>query len=106
MKQGLAIAALVVVIIAIFVPLYGTFLVALALALATIAALGGERPLAIATAAIAIVAVVFLSPVFWFGLSNLSAGEKIGAYAVVTAFLLAPFIAIYLNSNGKVKIDL
>jgi hypothetical protein len=106
MKQGLAIAALVVAIIAIFVPLYGTFLVGLALAMATIAALGGERPLAIATAAVAVVAVLFLSPVFWYGVGNLPSGERTGVYALVTAFLAAPFVAIYLNSNGKVKIDL
>jgi hypothetical protein len=97
MRQGFGIAALVVVILAIFVPLYSFIVSGLALILAAVAALAGDRPFAIATPLIAAANFLLLSPVALAYVDSHS-----GAWLIVLIFLALPFAAISLNSSGKV----
>jgi hypothetical protein len=62
MSKGLGIAAIICVVLAIFVPIYGSHLTVLAAVLASAAAYFGEKPLAIATAVVGFVNVFFLTP--------------------------------------------
>lgn len=104
MKLGLAIAALVIVILAIFIPIYGIVLTALALILATVSALMGERAITIATTVVAFVSVLFLSPVLWIAIfANENPGMRYAACAVVLAFLIAPIVGMIINSKRMPK---
>jgi hypothetical protein len=62
MNKGLGISAIICVVLAIFIPIYGIHLTLLAAALASAAAYFGENPLAIATAVVGFVNVFFLTP--------------------------------------------
>ena len=97
MARGFGIGALVCAIIAIFIPLYGLYVSALAIALAVVAALSGDRTFATATAIIAAVNTLFLSPLVRIGLD-----QNPQAYIVVFLFIVAPFVAIFLNKTGRV----
>jgi dolichol kinase len=106
MAKGFGIAALVVAIVAIIVPLYGLFLSAGAVVLSVIAALAGDRIFATATPIIAGVNTLFLSPLMWMLIRDKnSAGNGVGVfYFLVIVFFVAPFVAMFLNSRGKVVI--
>ena len=62
MGKGFGIAALILAILAIFVPLVGIAVTGLAIVLAVVAAFAGDRVLSTATALIALVDTFFLSP--------------------------------------------
>lgn len=102
MQKGFGIAALVIVIVAIFVPIYGLFLTGLALILAVISALAGDRIFATATPIIACVSVFFLSPLLSRVLAD--APDRRGFYVLAAVFLLAPFVAMAIHSKGVVRI--
>ncbi len=61
MAKGFGIGALVCAIIALFVPIYGLYVSAIAMALATLASLNGDRVFATATATVAAVNTLFLN---------------------------------------------
>ncbi len=96
MKQGFGIAALVVAILAIFVPFYSVVVSGVALILAAVAALAGDRPFAIATPLIAAANLFLFSPVTLAGLAHSS-----GGWVIVLIFLALPVAAIALNASGK-----
>jgi hypothetical protein len=100
MSKGFGIAALVFAILAIPVP-FGIFLSAVAVGLAVIAALAGDRVFASATALIAVVNALFLSPSTWI----MMGGGDPGARAFITTMIIVigalPFVAMALNAAGK-----
>lgn len=99
MAKGFGIGALVCAILAIFIPLYGLYVSALAIALAVVAALAGDRTLATATAVIAGVNTLFLSPLLKIGLQQNPQG-----YIIILLFIAAPFVAMFLNTTGRIVI--
>ncbi|HEY6255791.1 MAG TPA: hypothetical protein VIY51_08360 [Xanthobacteraceae bacterium] len=99
MNKGFGIAALVLAIIAIFVPFYGLWVSGIACALAVAAALAGDRIFAVATPIIAGVNTYFLSPAISYVLTQDRTGQLI-----VLLFLAAPFVAIALNAFGAFRI--
>ena len=106
MDKGFGIAALVVAIVAIFVPVYGIHISALAIVLAVIAAFAGDRVFATATPLIAGVNTFYLSPSVWLMLEGTKqSGGQGSFYLVAFAFLAAPFVAMALNSSGTIAIN-
>jgi hypothetical protein len=103
MSKGFGIAALVFAILAIFIPL-GIFVSALAIVLAFMAALAGDRIFATATAIIALINTIFLSPSTWIMLGASDSNSK----SVLTMIILVggalPFVAMILNSAGKISL--
>jgi hypothetical protein len=102
--KSFGIAAIVVAIAAIIVPLYGLFLSAGAIVLAVIAALAGDRIYATATPVIAGVNTLFLSPLMWMLIADKGAKNVTSFYYFVIAFFVAPFVAMLLNARGKMVI--
>jgi hypothetical protein len=101
MGKGFGIAALIVALIAIFVPFYGIFFSALAIVLAVVAALATDRMFATAVPLIAGVNTFLLSPSTWFMMLSAADQKGIssqGLTAIIWAFLSAPFIAMALDS--------
>ena len=103
MAKGFGIAALVSAILAVLVPFYGIHVSGIAIVLAVIAALAGDRPFAVATPIIAGINTFFLSPTVSLVLSQ--SRDAATFYLISAAFLAAPFIAIALNANGIVALD-
>ncbi len=83
---GLGIAAIIVAVIAFFVPLDGLFIGWIALLIACGAALYGDKGLSIATAVVCAINFFFLTPAMWYG----------GALLVIPSVILclAPIGAI------------
>jgi hypothetical protein len=102
MSKGFGIAALVCAIIAIFIPL-GIFVSAIAIILACAAALAGDRIFATATAIIAVVNTLFLSPSTWIMLGGNDPGAKSFMTVVILVGGALPFIAMALNAAGKIS---
>lgn len=97
MQKGLGIAALVVAVIATFIPFLGTWLTVLVAGLAIFAA-GPGFGLAIASLVINVVHIFFLSPLLWAsgGLEMLAHEAAIasGQEAPGSGFRLLPWILI------------
>jgi hypothetical protein len=102
MSKGVGIAALVLAILAIFIPLYGLFISVIASVCAVISALAGDRIFAIAAPVITAANLLFLSPSFWYIQNNSS--DKTVNYVVLGVLVGAPFVAMYLCQNGKLRI--
>lgn len=103
MSKGFGIAALVCAIIAVLIPL-GIVVSAVAIVLASIAALSGDRIFATATAVIALVNTLFLSPSTWIMLGGGDQGAKSFMTVVVLVGGALPFIAMALNAAGKISL--
>jgi hypothetical protein len=105
--RGVSIAALVVAIVSIFIPIYGLYLVIIGTVLAIASALYGERPLTIAATLVNLLNVLFLSPSLYIVLNiqRMANGNNTGLFWLVVVLLLClPFLAIYLNANGHLRI--
>lgn len=89
MGKGLGIAALVLGILSIFVPIVSLYVVWLALVLAIGSALGGDKTFAVATVVITLVNVLFLSPATWLAL----AGEKMSGGSGLKMITVILFLA-------------
>jgi len=104
MAKGLGIAALVVAVLGILVPVVTIYVVWLSLVLAAIAGLLGDTTFPIAATIASLVNIVFLSPMTW----ALFAGENIGgeSFFMVTTVVLfiSPVAAmIFVATKGKKK---
>ncbi|UYO51046.1 FHA domain-containing protein [Rhodopseudomonas palustris] len=101
--RGLSIAALVISIISIFVPLYGLYLIAIATLLAVASAVCGERPLTIAATTINLLDALFLSPSLYLFI-NIQDQERNGnggiLWLTIAALLCLPFLAMLLQARG------
>jgi hypothetical protein len=107
MGKGLGIAALVIAILSIFIPLYGIMTGWIALVLATLSALAGDRTFAVAVSAISLVAYVFLSPLMWMANAgaNLQENSTKNLLIIISIVLVAaPVVGIILNVSGKLGI--
>ena len=104
MAKGFGIAALIVALVAFGVPLVGLFVSGLALLLAAIGALAGDRVFAIATPILVAINTFVLSPTTWMALAGGSNGEGKVLTVVILAALALPIIAIFLNVSGKIML--
>lgn len=93
--MGFGIGALVCAILAIGVPLYGFYVSGLAIVLAVVAALNGDKIFATSATVIAGANTIFLSPLFMAVIASTRASGEI--YALIAAFLIAPFVAIAIG---------
>lgn len=89
MSKGLGIAALVIAILAIIVPLVSLYVVWLALVLATFALVTGDTTFSIASFVICLVNVLFLSPATWM----VFAGEEMVHRSGLKVFTILLFLA-------------
>jgi len=95
---GIGIACLIVAIIAIFIPIYGGYLMGVALLGAALAALFGDKALTIATVATSGLNLWLFSPIV-----KLAVVENVSGLGLLALILFAaPIVAMYLNSTGKV----
>ncbi|MBU4185841.1 MAG: hypothetical protein KKI12_06225 [Proteobacteria bacterium] len=104
MAKGLGIAALVVAIIGIFVPVVTIYVIWLSLILAAIAGLLGDKVFPIASFFANLVNIVFLSPMTWAVL----AGENVGggSFFAISTFILfiAPIVTLVIGSIRNKKV--
>lgn len=99
MEKGLGVGAIIVAILAIFVPVVTIYVVWGALVLATMAALMGDKVSPIATVMISIVNVLFMSPMTLMALKgeNESGGSM---YMILTIVLaIAPIVGMVVYTN-------
>ncbi len=101
MAKGLGIAALIIALLAFFIPIYGWLVSVLALAIAAIGALAGERTFAIVVLIISALNIYVLSPSAWI-LFNSPDGPTYLTISIIG--MIAPIAAIVLNSAGKLAI--
>ena len=101
--KGVGIAALVIAIVSIFTPIVTLYVIWVALLIAGIADLMGDRAFTIATIAISAVNLIFLSPVTLAVLIGTSEGHggDGGLIAITTVFFAVPVGAIILSASGK-----
>lgn len=104
MGKGLGIAALVIGIVSIFVPVVSLYIVWLALILAALAGISGDKTFSIATVAICFINVAFLSPATWMAI----AGEGLGGgsflkVGTVILFIAAIAAIVFGLSSAKKK---
>ncbi|MCJ8325151.1 MAG: hypothetical protein HRU29_11955 [Rhizobiales bacterium] len=100
MDKGFGISAIVVVIISFFIPVIGHIGVAIAMVLASIGALAGDRTFAIITTIVGAVSIFIFSPLMWVAIYGLG---SVGV-AFVIVILALPIIAIRLNASGKIEL--
>jgi hypothetical protein len=103
MSNGFGVAALVFAILAIPPP-FGIVLSAVAVLLAAIAALAGDRIFATATALIAVVNALFLSPSTWIMLGGNDTGARSFMTVLIVVLGAVPFVAMALNAAGKISL--
>lgn len=103
MGKGFGIAALVFALLAIFMPM-GFVLSAIAMVLAAVAALAGDRTFTIASLAIAAVNTIFLSPSTWIMLGGGDPGARSAMLTGIIIFGGLPILAMILNASGKLVI--
>lgn len=105
MHKGFGIAALVLAIIGVVLPVFGVWLSALACVIAVFAALGGDRAFSVATSIIHAANVFLLSPLYMIGLTEMakqgSAGANVAVIVLMIA-IIAPLVGIWLNASGKI----
>jgi hypothetical protein len=100
MDKGFGIAALVLALVAISVPVAGVFVSGLAILLAVIAAFAGDRVYSTATSLIAGVNTFFLSPSVWAMLAGSSQDNSHGGLiALFLACMAAPFVAMMFGKR-------
>lgn len=106
MAKGFGIAAIIVVVISFFIPVVGYVGVGIAMVLAAIAALAGDRVFATVTAIVGAVSVFAFSPLMWAAMASEDGGTcgKSSFFALVIGILALPFIAMMLNASGKVAL--
>ena len=107
---GIGIAALIIAIMGGLMPVVGLYVGWVALALACVAALFGDKGLTIATVIVSALVFIFLTPSLWVaeGVRAMAIGS--GAPAEMTKriglpisliMLAAPVVCIFLRSSGK-----
>jgi hypothetical protein len=99
MAKGFGIAGLAIAIIAIFIPFFGLYVSVVAVILAAVAALAGDRIFATATTLIAFVNTMFLSPSTWLSLYTPTYRGFMTVMILIIGSL--PFIAMALNAASK-----
>lgn len=99
-SSGLGIAALIIAVISLFIPLLGLYSGLVALVVATIAAFFGDKGLTIATVVVSFVGYFFLSPSLAMATMGDSNGMN-GFWLAIIALLIAPFVGMFIHSRKK-----
>ena len=105
MGKALGISAFVLALIAVFTPFFGLYVTFIALVLATIGALAGDKVFSLVTVVIGFVNTFLLSPfsvMMLFGAQDQAGNTPLLTVTIV--LLVAPIIAIFLNATGRVAI--
>lgn len=113
MATGFGIAALILAIVAIYVPVVGVGISALAVVFAAISGLSGGRAFSIATALIAGVNTFFLSPSLWMMQEGGPNQQRSPLVATITlAFIIVPIICMIIGTTrgqteteGRVRVS-
>ena len=87
-----------------FVPFVGILGTGLAMILAAVGALAGDRVFAIITSLVGAISVFVFSPVMWAVMAApyKSNRRETLFFVIVIAVLALPLIIIFLNSSGKI----
>ena len=104
---GIGLAALLVALVGAFVPVIGLIIGWVALALAALAALCGDKGFAIATIIVSGAVFLFLTPSLWLDTAVGNHNPTGNGYLMLTtsiALLAAPIIAMFLYSSGKLML--
>jgi hypothetical protein len=99
---GLGIAALIISVVSLFIPIYGIYLGGIALIIAAVAGLLGDKGLTIATVVVSFVGYFFLTP----SLSLAEQGEPgstHGIWIVIYALLAIPVVCMFISSTNSPK---
>ncbi len=104
MGKGLGIAAIVLAVLSIVMPVtVNVVVVDIALILAIVAALFGELSLTISTVVLSAVSILLLSPLTMYGLThrapNVPATNPL--LPILYVLLIAPLVALFLNKTGR-----
>lgn len=102
MAKGFGIAALILAIAAMFVPIFGIFVSGIAILFAVIAALAGDRAFATATPLVGGINTFFFSPSTWVMMGGQTEADRTTFVLVLLGGIAAPFIAMVLNAAGVV----
>lgn len=103
MAKGLGIAALVLSILAIFVPVITIFVVWLAMILAAVGGFFGERAFAIASVLVSLVNLILLSPMTWAAFAGENAGGGAFFQTVTVILFIAPIVAMIVGAKKQRK---
>jgi hypothetical protein len=98
MARGLGIGALVIGILSLTVPVISLYVVWLALLLAAVAAVAGDKTFAIATFAICLVNVLFLSPATWLAFAGEQHAGGIALRLLTTILFAAPLAILVIGA--------
>ena len=98
MAQGLGIAAIIIAVLSYFVPVVGIAGTGIAMLLATVAALAGDKGLTIATVVLGAVNTFLFSPAVWVWIA---ADDTIAFVTVIVVVLALPLVGMFLHSSGK-----
>lgn len=106
MGTGFGVAALIIALVGFFIPIFGIFVTGIALILAAIGALAGDKVFATATAIFSAASIFVFSPSMWAVMATPDdpTGGKTNIYILIGVFLALPFIAMFLRSSGKLMI--
>lgn len=101
MAKGLGIAALVVALLGIGVPVVTIYVVWLALLLAAIAGILGDRAFPVAATLTCLINLLFLSPLTWAALwgEQLQGGSTLGTTTIV--LFIAPVVGLIVGMMRK-----
>ena len=104
MGKGLGVAAIVLAVISIVMPVtVNVVVVDIALMLAIVAALFGELPLTISTVVLSAVSILLLSPLTMYGLTHRAPNAPAinPLLPILYILLTAPLVALVLNRTGR-----
>ena len=106
MGKGFGIAAMIVVVISFFIPFVGFLGTGVAMVLATVAALAGDRVFATVTSLVGAVSTFFFSPTMWLMMAapDSPTGGKTTFFIIVVGVLALPIVGMLLHSSGKLAL--
>lgn len=103
MDKGFGIAALVIAVIAIFIPVVSLYVVFVALILAIIAAFTGDKIFTVATLAICLVNIMFLSPLTVIVLIGSAVSRHVSGLLVLTIIMFVlPIVGLIMAKKKSV----
>jgi hypothetical protein len=103
MDKGFGIAALVIAVVAIFIPVVSLYVVYVALILAIIAAFSGDKIFSVATLAICLVNVMFLSPLTVIALIGSAASRHASGLLIFTIIMFVlPIVGMIMAKKKSV----
>ena len=103
--SGLAIAGFIILMLSVFIPIYGLYIGALALLLVTVGAFNGEKLFTVLTVTVSALKVWFLSPTFQALVhGNNGENEAIFIGGAIAAHAI-PLIAMYVAAQRAKAVE-